>query len=220
MNLRLKQILLPLGDFTLEVDVEVTAPATAIYGPSGSGKTTLLESIAGLRTPPSALIQLGDRVLTDTSRRINVPARERRIGYVPQDLALFPHLSVRKNLMYGHSSAADARFGYGRIAEVLEIQPLADRGVADLSGGEKQRVALARALLSSPRLLLLDEPLSSLDASLKQKIIGYLQRVRDEFQLPMLYVTHDADEVRALCDDVLIMRRGRIVDRLPPAQLA
>lgn len=220
MKLRLQKVHLPLGDFTLDVDAEIGGHVTALFGPSGSGKTTLLEVIAGLRRPLTGLVQMDDRVLTDTTQRIDVPARLRQIGYVPQDLALFPHLSVRKNLLYGQRPVTTAGFSLDRVTEVLEIGHLDGRGVGDLSGGEKQRVALARALLSEPRWLLLDEPLSSLDAQLKQKVIGYLQRVRDEFRLPMLYVTHDADEVRALCDEVLVMSRGRIVDRRTPGQLA
>ena len=131
-----------------------------------------------------------------------VPIRQRGIGYVPQDLALFPHLSVRQNLLYGRKSGGDKErvFPFERIVEVLEIQPLLQRGVMQLSGGEKQRVALARALLAAPRLLLLDEPLASLDLKLKTRILPYLARVRDEFRIPMLYVTHDRFETLALGD--------------------
>jgi molybdate transport system ATP-binding protein len=212
VNLLLKNISLPLADFSIEVDVELQSQVTAIFGPSGAGKTSLLDLIAGLRRPDSAFIQLDNRVLTNTADKMLVPPRLREMGYVPQDLALFPHLSVRQNLLYGKKSGSRGGplFSFGHITEVLEIQPLARRRVTELSGGEKQRVALARALLTSPRLLLLDEPLRSLDEALKAKIIPYLQRVRDEFKLPMLYVTHDRQEVLALCDEVLEMRRGRI----------
>lgn len=215
MNLRLKNIALPLSEFTLEADVEITTQMTAICGPSGAGKTSLLDLIAGLRRPKSAFIQLDNRVLTDTTTGESVPARHRQIGYVPQDLALFPHLSVRKNLLYGHNPENEITdghlFSYNHVAEILEIQPLADRGVTNLSGGEKQRVALSRALLTSPQLLLLDEPLANLDNALKSKIISYLTRIRDEFHLPMLYVTHDRDEVKALGAHVLLMERGKII---------
>jgi molybdate transport system ATP-binding protein len=214
MNLRLDRIILPLAEFVLEVDVDIGSQVTALCGPSGSGKTSLLDLIAGLRRPKSAFIQLGDRVLTDTATGVEVPARSRQIGYVPQDLALFPHLSVRKNLLYGHNPEGGADgglFGYSHVTEVLEIQSLADRSVTNLSGGEKQRVALARALLTSPRLLLLDEPLANLDRALKEKIVPYLMLIREEFRLPMLYVTHDLDEVRPLCDSVLTMERGRLI---------
>jgi molybdate transport system ATP-binding protein len=213
MKLLLKNISLPLADFVLEVDVELSSQVTAIFGPSGAGKTSLLDLIAGLRRPRRALIELENRVLTDTGRGLALPPRLREIGYVPQDLALFPHLPVRKNLLYGFRAAAarGSLFSYEHVAEVLEIEPLARRSVADLSGGEKQRVALARALLASPKLLLLDEPLASLDAALKARIVGYLARVRDEFRLPMLYVSHDRREIKALCDEVVELERGQVV---------
>jgi molybdate transport system ATP-binding protein len=215
MYLLLKKISLPLADFTIEVDVELQRQVTAVFGPSGAGKTSLLDLIAGLRRPQSAFIQLNERVLTDTANRVEVPTRRRQIGYVPQDLALFPHLSVRQNLLYGHTANVETNhlFSFDHVTQVLEIQSLASRSVTDLSGGEKQRVALARALLTSPRLLLLDEPLASLDLNLKSKIIPYLARIRDEFRLPMLYITHDPAEVRALCDEVLVLNRGRIITR-------
>ena len=149
MSLILKNVSLPLAPFTLEVDVEIQGRVTVIFGPSGSGKTSLLEVVAGLRCAKSGLIQLDDLVLTDVARGVFVPIRQRGIGYVPQDLALFPHLSVRQNLLYGRKSGGDRErvFPFGRIVDVLEIQPLLQRGVTQLSGGEKQRVALARALL-------------------------------------------------------------------------
>jgi len=215
MNLLLKKISLPLTDFPLVLDVEIQNQVTAIFGPSGAGKTSLLDLIAGLRRPQAAFIQLGDRVLTDTATRTNVPTRHRQIGYVPQDLALFPHLSVQQNLLYGckNNRNPDLLFSYEHVTEVLEIGALADRKITNLSGGEKQRVALSRALLASPQILLLDEPLASLDTHLKSKIIPYLARIRDEFHIPMLYVTHDWDEVQALCAEALIMERGQIVRR-------
>ena len=221
MNLRLKSISLPLPHFTLELDIELASRVTAIFGPSGAGKTSLLDLIAGLRRPKSALIQLGETVLTDTAARLHLPSRRRQISYVPQDLALFPHLSVRGNLLYGHKavSETDPLFRFAHVARVLEIEPLLSRGIGNLSGGEKQRVALARALLSSPRLLLLDEPLSSLDARLKGQILPFLQRLREEFPIPMLYVTHDADEVSALCDEVVVLDQGRLVRRATPGDL-
>jgi len=212
MSLLLKHISLPLAPFQLEVDVEIHGRITAIFGPSGAGKTSLLDLVAGLRRPDSAFIQLGDRVLTDTGQGVFVPTRLRGIGYVPQDLALFPHLSVRQNLLYGRKSNGEAnpQFAFERVIEVLEIQPFVQRGVTGLSGGEKQRVALARALLTSPRLLLLDEPLASLDLKLKARIIPYLTRIRDEFRLPMLYVTHDRFETLALADDMVVLLDGKV----------
>jgi molybdate transport system ATP-binding protein len=221
MTLRLKNILLPLAEFPLEIDVELDHPVTALFGVSGAGKTSLLDLIAGLRSPSSAFIELDGRVLADTARRIAVPPRARRIGYVPQDLALFPHLTARKNILYGYrqTSGGGSPFSFNHVVDVLEIESLSRRRVTELSGGEKQRIALARALLTSPKLLLLDEPLASLDAALKAKIVPYLTRVREEFKVPMLYVTHDEREVLALCDEVLEMSRGKIVRRvLRPCQ--
>src|SRR5882757_779191 len=217
MSLLLKNISLPLEHFTLKVDVAVRSRITAIFGPSGAGKTSLLDLIAGLRHAQSAFIQLDDRVLTDTAKGLSVPPHERGIGYVPQDLALFPHLSVRQNLLYGCKSngTSNPLFAFEHVAEVLEIQPLISRGVTELSGGEKQRVALARALLASPRLLLLDEPLASLDAPLKAKIIPYLMRIRDEFRIPMLYVTHDRLEALALADEIVVLVNGRALQTGP-----
>ena len=212
MSLLLKNISLPLAPFALEVDVEIHGRITAIFGPSGAGKTSLLDLVAGLRRARSAFIQLNDQVLTDVPQGVFVPANQRGIGYVPQDLALFPHLSVRQNLLYGHKSSgiANPLFGFERIVELLEIQPLVQRGVSQLSGGEKQRVALARALLTSPRLLLLDEPLASLDMQLKTKILPYLTRIRDEFHVPMLYVTHDRFETLSLADEMVVLVNGKV----------
>jgi molybdate transport system ATP-binding protein len=209
----LRNISLPLAEFVLQVDVELTGQVTAIYGPSGAGKTSLLDLIAGLRRPRSAFIQLEELVLADSGRGLALPPRLRQIGYVPQDLALFPHLPVRKNLLYGckELAARDGLFGYENVAAVLEIGDLAARGVTELSGGEKRRVALARALLTSPKLLLLDEPLAGLDAALKARIIPYFARVRDEFHIAILYVSHDREEIQALCDEFVELERGQIL---------
>jgi molybdate transport system ATP-binding protein len=215
MKISLQNIALPLAEFTLQVDVTLQCQVTGLLGPSGAGKTSLLDLIAGLRRPASARIALDDLVLTDIATGVFMPPRLREIGYVPQDLALFPHLSVRKNLLYGcrNGQPSAPLFSFEHVTSVLQIEPLLARGTGELSGGERQRVALARALLSSPRLLLLDEPLASLDADLKSKIIPYLRRVREEFPLPILYVTHGPDEVLALCDEVLELRRGQVTAR-------
>jgi molybdate transport system ATP-binding protein len=221
VNLRLENIRLPLDRFTLSVDVAIHEDATGIFGASGAGKTSLLDLIAGLRRATSARIQLDGEVLTDTARGVAIPTRRRRLGYVPQDLALFPHLSVRENLAYGFRAkpGPPTPFTVEHVTRVLEIAPLLDRGVNLLSGGEKQRVALARALLAAPRLLLLDEPLASLDLSLKARIVPYLKKVRDEFGVPMLYVTHSPDEVFALCNQVLVLEEGHFVAQGRPADL-
>ena len=221
MAVLLKNISVPLAPFTLELDVEIHGRVTAIFGPSGAGKTTLLDLVAGLRPAQSAFIQIEDQILTDTSRGVFVPSRHRGIGYVPQDLALFPHLSVRQNLLYGQKSGdgANPSLTLDRVVDVLEIQPLVERRITDLSGGEKQRVAVARALLSSPRLLLLDEPLASLDLPLRARIIPYLARIRDEFRVPMLYVTHDRFETLALADEMLVLVNGRVAQIGPVQEL-
>lgn len=218
MSLHLQKIILPLSGFVLELELELPHHVTGIFGPSGAGKTSLLDLIAGLRRATSALIRLDNLVLTDTAAGVTVPARHRGVGYVPQDLALFPHLSVRRNLLYGHHPEAESNplFRLGHVVKILELDGLLDRGIARLSGGEKQRVTLGRALLASPRLLLLDEPLSSLDARLKNQILPFLKRVRDEFPIPILYVTHSADEVSALCDEVIVLDQGRVAERGTP----
>jgi molybdate transport system ATP-binding protein len=212
MKLELRQVHLPLADFALAVDGVFEARVLGLCGPSGAGKTSLLDLIAGLRRAPSGRIVVDGSVLSDAATGAFVPVPARRIGYVPQDLALFPHLSVRRNLLYGrrHDVETDPLFSVEHVVQVLDIGPLIERGIRDLSGGERQRVALGRALLSSPKLLLLDEPLANLDAALKDRIVAYLKRVRDEFPVPMIYVSHSEREVNELCDTVVRLERGRI----------
>ena len=217
MKLVLRDIRCPLAHFTLALDVEIVRDVTALFGPSGAGKTTVLDLISGLRRSPSAYIELDGRVLTDTSTGKEVPARDRHIGYVPQDGALFPHLSVRGNLLYG--SKGDDPERTRRVTGVLEIGHLLDRRIGGLSGGERQRVALARALLSSPKLLLLDEPLASLDEELRTRVLAYLKRVRDELKVPMLYVSHSRSEVVELCEEVLVLDRGVLKGQGDPRAL-
>jgi molybdenum ABC transporter ATP-binding protein len=208
-------VFLPLPDFTLDVSTRIRSPITILFGPSGSGKTSLLDVVAGLRRAERAFVQIDHEVLTDTSKGVFVAPRGRAIGYVPQDLALFPHLSVRQNLLYGHRLESPRQLRFDRIVELLELQPLVHRGVMQLSGGEKQRVALGRALLTSPRLLLLDEPLANLDMPLKARILPYLARIRDEFRIPMLYVTHDRFETLSLADEMMVLVKGRIAQSGP-----
>jgi molybdate transport system ATP-binding protein len=221
MSLILQGIRLPLAPFTLEVEAACAAPVTALFGPSGSGKTSILEVIAGLRRPVAGRITLGGTVLLDVAAGIALKPQQRAIGYVPQEGALFPHLNVRENLLYGHQPQSPPHPGltFGHVTEVLEIGPLADRRTASLSGGEKQRVALGRALLRAPRLLLLDEPLAGLDLALKERLLPYLRRVRDEFAIPMIYVTHSPDEAVALCQEVLVLERGRIARQGPTGEV-
>ena len=211
---------IPLANFNLDIEVSFEARVTSIFGPSGSGKTTLLDAIAGLRSITTGEIEINGSTLFSSARGINRPPQERGIGYVPQEGALFPHLSVRKNILFGAgrstaiSQSKNIRMEH--VLSVLEIGGLLDRPVTKLSGGEAQRVALARAILSQPRLLLLDEPLASLDISLKEKILPYLARVRDEFEIPMIYVTHSLTEVLTLADWVLMIKEGRLVTQGVP----
>ena len=219
MKVELSGLRLTLADFSLEVNAVLTGRVTAVFGASGAGKTSLLEIIAGLRRPAAGVVRVGDTVLTDAGTRMFVPVEHRAVGYVPQDGALFPHLSVRQNLTYGShpQQASQSGLTFEHVVEVLEIAALTDRAISTLSGGEKQRVALGRALLAAPRLLLLDEPLAGLDAPLRERLLPYFIRVRDEFSIPMIYVTHSPDEVMALCDDVLLLERGRVGYQGAPA---
>ena len=221
MSLVFKNVFVRLGGMALELDVTLDKKITALFGPSGSGKTSVLELVAGLRRPEQGVIELDGVPLTNIAQRIFVPARKRAIGYVPQDLALFPHLTVRQNIAYGVKEHAwsQPQVFRDKLCRVLEIEQLLDRTPGSLSGGEKQRVAFARALLASPRLLLLDEPLASLDQSLKDRIIPYLELMRDEFTIPMLYVTHSATELIALCEDVVVLQRGKCVAHGSPDKL-
>jgi molybdate transport system ATP-binding protein len=221
MNLKFTKVCLRLGQMALELDVTLDKQVTALFGPSGSGKTSVLELVAGLRRADQGAIELDGLTLTNVSQGIFVPARQRAIGYVPQDLALFPHLSVRQNITYGLKRGQDPGLDLSRekLCRVLEIERLLDQLPGSLSGGEKQRVALARALLASPRLLLLDEPLASLDQPLKGRILPYLERVREELVIPVLYVTHSAAEVFAFCEDVVVLQAGKCVARGKPGDL-
>jgi molybdate transport system ATP-binding protein len=213
---------IPLANFDLDIDVSFDARVSAIFGPSGSGKTTLLDAIAGLRAIPAGEIEIDGRILFSSARGINLPPQQRGVGYVPQEGALFPHLSVRKNILFGAGRRTDTsqprNIRMEHVLSVLEIGGLLDRPVTKLSGGEAQRVALARAILSQPRLLLLDEPLASLDIGLRERILPYLARVRDEFEIPMIYVTHNLTEVLTLADWVLMIQQGRLVTQGVPKE--
>jgi molybdate transport system ATP-binding protein len=201
-----------LGEFFVEASFTSEGRVTGLFGSSGAGKTSLINMIAGLLTPDRGIIAIGDEVLDDTAACLHIPAHRRRIGYVFQDARLFPHLDVRRNLDYGRRMNGLARdpAGETRVIDLLDIGHLLDRRPGKLSGGERQRVALGRALLAQPRLLLLDEPLGSLDEERKTEILPYLIRLRDETGVPMVYVSHDPDELRQLASQIVVLKRGRV----------
>lgn len=201
-----------LGDFTLKAAFKSDGLVTGLFGNSGAGKTSIVNMIAGLTRPDRGLISLDGETLDDTQSGIHVPPHRRRIGYVFQDARLFPHLNVRQNLDYGrrmngleYDAAAESR-----TIELLDIGHLLDRRPAQLSGGERQRVALGRALLAKPRLLLLDEPLGSLDEQRKADILPYFIKLRDDASIPMVFVSHDANEMRRLATNVVMLKRGGV----------
>ncbi|HEX4142813.1 MAG TPA: molybdenum ABC transporter ATP-binding protein [Pirellulales bacterium] len=196
--------------FGLEVKFEASAGITALFGPSGAGKTTALALIAGILRPDSGTIRLGDRVLVDTEAGVFLPPEQRRIGVVFQEGRLFPHLSVRENLTFSRR-AKTSPITLPRVVEILEIGGLVDQRPERLSGGERQRVALGRALLSDPRLLVMDEPVSALDEPLKQRVLDCLARVVAEWHLPALFVSHDSADVRRLADRVVLIAAGRTI---------
>ncbi|HEX4552381.1 MAG TPA: molybdenum ABC transporter ATP-binding protein [Xanthobacteraceae bacterium] len=201
-----------LGAFTLAVKFDAMAGATALFGPSGAGKSSVANLIAGLLAPDRGRIALDDTVLFDSAARIDVPPHRRRIGYVFQEGRLFPHLTVRRNLDYGRRMNGLARdeAATRHIVDLLDIGHLLDRRPGKLSGGERQRVAIGRALLTRPRLLLLDEPLASLDAARKREILPYLVRLRDDAKVPMLYVSHHAPELKRIATAVVLIQGGRV----------
>ncbi len=203
------QIDLTLGlpGFTLRVQAGLPGGVTAVMGPSGGGKTSLLEAIAGLRRRAHGRVAIGGAVLLDDAQRVALPPERRRVGYVPQDAGLFPHLSVLENVRFGARADAEA---VDAAIDTLEIRPLLDRSPRLLSGGERQRVALARALAIRPRLLLLDEPLAALDPGLRERILPWLLRVRDGWALPCLYVTHNVGEALAVASHLIVLQDGRV----------
>jgi len=201
-----------LGDFSLHASFASEGRVTGLFGASGAGKTSLVNMIAGLLRPDRGTIAIDGEAVDDTAAGIHVPTYRRRIGYVFQDARLFPHLSVVENLDYGRrmNRVPDDPAQRRRIVDLLDIGTLLDRRPGKLSGGERQRVALGRALLSKPRLLLLDEPLGALDESRKLEILPYLVRLRDEANVPMVYVSHDAAELRQLATQIVMLREGRV----------
>jgi molybdate transport system ATP-binding protein len=200
------------GRFTLAVQLECGAGVTGLFGHSGSGKSSLLGLIAGLIHPQAGKIVLDGEVLFDSVQGVCKPAHRRQIGLVFQDSQLFPHYSVRGNLLYGHAllPAQERRFRFEEIVELLDLAPLLEAHPRQISGGEKQRVALGRSLLAAPRLLLLDEPLAALDGRLKQQILPFLARVKQELALPMIYVSHSLAEIVYLTEQLAFMSAGRV----------
>ena len=211
-----------LGEFSLDVIFASESGATVLFGPSGAGKTSIINMIAGLLKPDRGRIILNDEVLFDDAMRINKPAWQRRIGYVFQEGRLFPHLSIKRNLTYGRWMGGHPNdpAAFAHAVELLDIGHLLDRRPGKLSGGERQRVAVGRALLMRPRLLLLDEPLASLDEGRKQDILPYLERLRDEAQVPIIYVSHDAGEVKRIATRVVRLDGGKVTATGGPELLA
>jgi molybdate transport system ATP-binding protein len=196
-----------LAHFGLDVAIDTAARCLGIFGASGSGKTSLLEAVAGWRSGAEGFVRVGGRVLQDSARGVRLPVAARAIGYVPQDVLLFPHRTVRENVLAGARARTE---DLERAADVLEIRPLLDRSTGALSGGERSRVGLARALCSRPEVLVLDEPFGSLDLPLRRRVLPYLLRALDAYDLTTLFVSHDATEVQALCDVVAVLDRGRV----------
>lgn len=213
------------GAFVLDVAFEGPGDGvTVLFGPSGAGKSATLAVVAGHVRPEAGLVAVGDHVLTDTAARVFVPPERRRIGVVHQDARLFPHLSVERNLRYGwertpEQADGERRIGWDAVVEVLAIGHLLGRSPRDLSGGERQRVAIGRALLAQPEMLLLDEPVSALDAARRGEVLGFVAELKRRFGLPMLYVTHAEDEARALGDQVVRLEAGRVTARGAAAEL-
>lgn len=208
--------------FDCSFEFATHANRVGVFGRSGSGKSTLVHMLAGLVQPDSGVIELDGRVLFDSKASLSVPTEQRRIGVVFQQAHLFPHMSARRNLLYGYrrTPVSQRQIEPEALIKVLNLEDLLERNVNNLSGGERQRVALGRAVLSSPRLLLMDEPLSALDEGLKSLVIPYLTAVFDEFQVPVLLVSHSTNEIRLMTDEVIVVHKGRVSEQIDPETLA
>jgi len=214
------EIDLSRAGFELSVRLEWDERVLVLFGPSGSGKSTLLECLLGLHPSATARVQLNHRWLDDPERGIRVGIEDRALGWVPQAPTLFPHLDVAGNLAFGRRRAGSAAdLSLGQAIDVLELGPLLQRGIDELSGGERSRVALGRALASGPEVLLLDEPLAALDVGLRARVLPYLLRVRDELNLPLIYITHDSDEAMLIGDRVAVLDRGELVQSGRPREV-
>jgi molybdate transport system ATP-binding protein len=209
-------------DFQCRATFTLTTEKCGVFGPSGSGKSTLMHLMAGLLRPDSGFIRLNGTTLFDSERKINLPPEMRRVGVVFQHACLFPHMSVKKNLFYGMKRIPrqERSIDPEHLIGILQVEPLLNRDVGKLSGGERQRVALGRTILACPQLILLDEPLSGLDGTLKYQIIPHLQQVFAEFSIPMLFISHSLQELRMMTEEVLVMRQGRLEQQLPTEELA
>lgn len=208
-------------DFALDVELKATPGITILFGPSGAGKTTLLDCVAGLSLPEAGSIAIGERILFDAGKRVNLPIEKRRVGYVFQDLALFPHYTVEQNVAYGlsHLTRSERKARVATMLSAFRIDPLARRRPREISGGERQRVALARTLVTDPEVLLLDEPLAALDAATKIRIVDDLRGWNETHNIPILYVTHSRDEVFALGEQVLVLDGGGILAQGTPHEV-
>jgi len=216
VTVSLAGVTLSLAEFELEADGELARGWTGLVGPSRAGKTSMLEMIAGFRAPGRGSIAIDGELVFQAKRGIDVPPRRRGIGYVTQDDTLFPHRTVRDNLAYGMPRRGTAAPELERTAALVAVDALLERPVTTLSGGEKRRVALARALLSRPRLLLLDEPLTGLDPASRDRVMASLRLIHRELPMPTIYVAHNPEEILGLCDDALVLDRGRIQRRDTP----
>lgn len=205
MRLAFHEVICAHGAFRLQLDFTIEGEAIGVFGASGAGKTTVLRLLTGALRPHAGTIEFNETALCDSRR--NVPSNERRFGYVPQESLLFPHLSVEKNLRFGGSDEET----FNDTVELLELRTLLSRGARGLSGGEQRRVAIGRALMSAPRLLILDEPLTGLDTRLEERVIAHLQQLRGRRRIPLVYVSHSAEQLAQLCDHAIVLEAGRVV---------